>query len=276
MKLYDRTYETIRAYDSKSLIFYEPVTWGVLFNRFYFGTGFSRPPGNDPHSTVLSWHYYCWLLNFKDNPLVNGTYPELDKIACDKIQLEISYEAVKLDEVALGGGPSFLTEFGVCAFPIDRTDDESKLNTDECESILNANDKYLQSWTYWDSIFYYKNSKNKISELVNIFSRVYPVATNGIPLKLFFNTTTKDFLYTFKLNKTAIYQAALVPTEIFVPAHVYPSGFNVNVSSHLKWSYEKEENRVFILLADRELEKFYFNQNLKYLFDESKVLIYSN
>ena len=31
MKLYDRTYETIRKYDQKTLVFYEPVTWGKLF-----------------------------------------------------------------------------------------------------------------------------------------------------------------------------------------------------------------------------------------------------
>lgn len=31
LKLYDRTYETIRKYDKNTLIFYEPVTWGKLF-----------------------------------------------------------------------------------------------------------------------------------------------------------------------------------------------------------------------------------------------------
>lgn len=31
LKLYDRTYETIRKYDKNTLIFYEPVTWGDNF-----------------------------------------------------------------------------------------------------------------------------------------------------------------------------------------------------------------------------------------------------
>jgi endoglycosylceramidase len=256
MKLYDKTYETIRKHDSDGLIFYEPVTWGVLLKGYYFGTGFTRPPGSDPHTTVLSWHYYCWLLNFAQNPLTeNGTYPQFDRVACDNIQLEISYSAVKLDEIALGGGPSFQTEFGICAFPVNPSNDESQLNTDECESILNAADRYLQSWTYWDSIFYHKTKKNNkektIDELVNVFSRVYPQATNGMPLKLYFNTTTKYFFYSYMLNKSGSHDVAVVPTEIFVPQHVYyPFGFSVNVSSHLKWSFHSRENKIFVFLAD--------------------------
>ena len=112
LKFYDRTYETIRKYDQETLVFYEPVTWGVLFNRNYFGTGFTRPPGNDSARTVLSWHYYCWFINFTPNPLdKNGTYPTFDKVFCDQVQLVVSYEAVKLDMLALGGGPSFLSKF---------------------------------------------------------------------------------------------------------------------------------------------------------------------
>ena len=254
MKLYDQTYETIRKYDSSAIIFYEPVTWGVLY-KGYFGTGFSRPPANDPKTTALSWHYYCWLLNFVDNPLKNGTYPEFDKIACDKIQLEISFQAVKLDEAIVGGGPSFLTEFGVCAFPTDSTNAHSKLNTDECESVLDTTDKYFQSWTYWDSYFYYKDSKQTIEELVGIFSRVYPIATNGIPSKLYFNTTSKEFVFSYKLNVSTMHQiarATYVPTVIFVPSHVYPNGFSIDVSSHLKWLYNADESKVYVLLIKAE------------------------
>jgi len=263
MKLYDETYKTIRKYDKSSLIFYEPVTWGVLFKGYYFGTGFSRPPGNDAKTTVLSWHYYCWLLNFVSNPLKNGTYPEFDKIACDKVQLEVSFGAIKLDELTLGGSPSFLTEFGVCAFPTNEKDDESRLNTEECESVLDAADRYFQSWTYWDSIFYYKNSQAEISDLVDVFSRVYPMATNGVPQKMYFNTTSKEFLFSYNLNATTVYQAAYVPTEIFVPNHVYPNGFNVHVSIHLKWLYDATKNKLFILTINSELRNLILNKNYK-------------
>ena len=36
LKLYDRTYETIRKIDKKTLIFYEPVTWGKLNKMITF------------------------------------------------------------------------------------------------------------------------------------------------------------------------------------------------------------------------------------------------
>jgi len=111
LKLYDRTYDTIRKNDQDTLVFYEPVTWGVLFNGKYSGTGFSRPPGNDPKKTVFSWHYYCWFLNLTPNPLdKHGRYYWFDKVLCDNLQLKGSFEVVKSDMVALGGGPSFLSK----------------------------------------------------------------------------------------------------------------------------------------------------------------------
>lgn len=210
------------------------------------------------------------MLNFLSNPLENGTYPEFDKIACDKIQLEISFGVVKLDELKLDS-PSFLTEFGVCAYPTTPDIDESKLNTEECESVLDATDKYFQSWTYWDSFFYYRKSQQTIQELVNIFSRVYPVATNGFPIKMYFNTTSKDFFFSYKLNVTSIYQAAFVPTEIFIPAHVYPNGFNVNVSNHLKWLYDVKKSIMYILLI-KELS-IYLSENTHKNSFESTVFI---
>ena len=80
LRLYDRTWKTIRSHDPQALIFYEPVTWGVLLNENYFGSGFLRPPGNDKHKTVFTWHYYCWLLQFSKNPLINDTFTRFDKV----------------------------------------------------------------------------------------------------------------------------------------------------------------------------------------------------
>jgi hypothetical protein len=65
LPLYDRAYATIRKYDPETLVFYETVTWGVLSDGKYFGTGFNRPPANDLNKTVFSWHYYCWLLGLQ-------------------------------------------------------------------------------------------------------------------------------------------------------------------------------------------------------------------
>jgi hypothetical protein len=44
MPLYENTYDLIRKYDKKTLIFYEPVTWSLLSSENYIGTGFERAP----------------------------------------------------------------------------------------------------------------------------------------------------------------------------------------------------------------------------------------
>ena len=264
LPLYDKTYETIRRFDKETLIFYEPVTWGVLIDRNYFGTGFNRPPGNDSASTVLSWHYYCWLLQFNPNPLVNNTYPMFDKVMCDQVQIPASYESIRFDMIGLGGGPSFLTEFGVCAFSTYSNETHSVLNTEECQAILDANDKYLVSWTYWDSRFFDPETLAIIDEIVDAFSRVYPIATNGIPRSINFNSTSKEFKYEFRMNVTNLKQAKL-HTEIFVPPQVYPKGFYVELSVHLDWLYDKEKNRVLVFVADFILDKFYTHASFEFV-----------
>lgn len=241
---------------------------GVMLNRNYFGTGFNRPPGNDCTKTVLSWHYYCWFLNFKPNPLINGTYPKIDKILCDDVQLKISFEAAKLDMIQLGGGPSFLTEFGVCAFSVEDSK-TSRLNVDECRAVLDATDKYLQSWAYWDSRFYNYHTLEIIPELVDIFSRVYPMKTNGIPISLNFNSTSKNFSFLYHLNVTSLSQAKL-PTEIHIPPNVYPFGFNVKLSPFLTWSYDKGNTKIQVYLRDQ----FFIDENFL-IIQQAQISIYS-
>jgi endoglycosylceramidase len=62
LPFYDRIVEGIRQKDSKHLIFYEPVTWGMIFNGDILGSGFDHVPGGSDHmnSSVYSFHYYCW------------------------------------------------------------------------------------------------------------------------------------------------------------------------------------------------------------------------
>lgn len=247
-------------------MFYEPVTWGVLLNLNYFGTGFTRPPGNDPHRTALSWHYYCWLLQFAKNPLHNGTYPQFDRIFCDSIQLKACFDSVRFDALMLGGGPTFLTEFGVCAFPVDPDDERhSRYNTEECEHILDAADRYLQpGWTYWDSNFYDNVTLETRWEIVNVFSRVYPVAINGVPTMIYFNTTTKEFLFKFKMNVSSASQAK-IPTEISVPPQIYePYGFEVRLSPNLSWWFDKTSNKVLVILIEQVVERFYHDSHFSF------------
>jgi len=185
------------------------------------------------------------LTALDQNPLINGSYPEFDRVLCDNFQLFQSYDAVTSDMLRVGNGASFLTEFGVCAFTDPTSDDPEFLNTDECESVLNANDKYLVSWAYWDSDFY-ESTRKVNTKLVSIFSRVYPVVTNGIPQHLEFNTRSKLFTYKFTANA----HRPSSETVVFVPDHVYPQGFKISVSEHLKWSFDKEQSLLRIELND--------------------------
>lgn len=249
------------------------VIQGVLFDRNYFGTGFNRPPGHDANTTVLSWHYYCWLLQFVDNPLVNNTYPKFDKIVCDNILLTASFEAVRNDLMTLGNSASFLTEFGVCAYKLNETQSRVSgsdvlYNVDECKALLDANDHYLQSWAYWDSSFYDEDTLTVNDQLINLFSRVYPVATVGVPKSMHYNVTSREFHYVFDLDMQLPYQANL-KTEIFIPPHVYPDGFEVKISSHLTWSFDRSSNLLIIRLRNGRL-----NEGVEFK-RESKIAIKS-
>lgn len=220
-----------------------------MSNTTTFGTGFDHAPGHDPATTSLSWHYYCWVLNFDPNPIQNDTYPQFFRQVCDSWQLNLYFEIVEADLTRLGGGVSFLTEFGVCIFydPISK-----KINLDECKATMDAADRYLVSWTYWDSNFYNDHSEI-VYDIVNAFSRVYPTATNGVPLVLYYNSTTRFFSYSFNLNATTVNQASLA-TEIFVPMHLYPNGFNVTVSSNLNWFFDQDSSKLIVNLKTELLE----------------------
>ena len=53
-------------------------------------------------------------------------------------------------EVRRLGGSSFLTEFGICS----PDGDAASVSTVECDFVMQEADEYLQSWTYWDSLFF--------------------------------------------------------------------------------------------------------------------------
>lgn len=188
---------------------------------------------------------------------------------CDHVQLYDSFAAVDKDMKQIGNGASFLTEFGVCAFDDPTHENPNYLNTFECESILNMNDKYFTSWTYWDSNFYDDNLSKINEKLLNVFSRVYPIATNGIPESLFFNSTTKIFSYTFLTDAKDLKKSS-IPTEIFIPANVYPTGFRVILSDHLKSFFK--DGVLVIELADSI--KYNIQYNKQVFFAHSTVKLY--
>ena len=66
------------------------------------------------------------------------------------------------EEVSRLGGSSFLTEFGIC----DPNGDKQSIDTVECGFVMQEADEYLQSWTYWDSVFF-NDSLHGDSQLIS-------------------------------------------------------------------------------------------------------------
>ncbi|KAL3309116.1 hypothetical protein Ciccas_012338, partial [Cichlidogyrus casuarinus] len=88
LPIYDYLVNRIREVDTETLIFYEPVTWGVFTptTSSWFGTGFDRVPGTlqdkDAYKkSVLSYHYYCWILQTADP---SSLFPHWKRVVCDE------------------------------------------------------------------------------------------------------------------------------------------------------------------------------------------------
>ncbi|CAL8072924.1 unnamed protein product [Calicophoron daubneyi] len=222
LPVYDYLVRRIRMEDSETLIFYEPLTYGVFTPG---GTGFDRVPDALTDSlartkSVLSYHYYCW-------PIVEANLskpmPWWVKIACDKLLLPAVMRNTRKTIGRIGGG-RFLTEFGYCVPDGNPT----SINTMECAAVLSKADEEFQSWTYWDTKCL-DEFGNVVTAQVNAFSRVYPVATLGNPIKMHFDQETGDFFYSFLPVHKQNTNATII-AEIFVPKSVhYPDGYSVGV-----------------------------------------------
>ena len=221
LPLYDKLASAIDQVDNQTMIFYEPVTWGMILTGKTLGSGFSHVPGGDKmrERAVFSYHYYCWFAGSYDkNP-----FPAWLRALCDHLFFPHVIESVAKDTSATGGG-MFLTEFGLCNANAPKNSTEYQ----ECLSVLSTTDMAGLSWTYWDSEFYLSNGSVN-TENVKLFSRPYPMALEGQLLLSQFDSASKVYTLNYlpKENST---------TYIYVPAIHYPNGFNVTIPSDCKSS----------------------------------------
>ena len=81
--------------------------------------------------------------------------------------------------------------------------------------------------------------------MVSVFSRPYPKATAGLPKKLTYDSTLKEFYYEFQINSALSND---YPTEIFVPPMTYPnSQFDIEMSDSLSWEFSLDDpNMIFV------------------------------
>eukprot|EP00058_Branchiostoma_floridae_P015168 XP_002600656.1 hypothetical protein BRAFLDRAFT_102437 [Branchiostoma floridae] len=241
--LHDRVSLAIRTVDEETLIFYEPVTWGYIFSEDgVFGSGYEHVPGGKAfqNRSVFSYHYYCSLYHG------GQPYPEYERVACDQIVGPKLFSAVQEDLKMLGGG-AFLTEFGTCS---PNTSQPDLSDTVECGFVLREADRFLQSWTYWDTFkgtgAFWDRSGRAIPERISMFVRTYARAVAGVPTAMTFDVVTRRFHLTFDPDPSI-----KEPTEIFVPRIHYEKGYTVMASSELKCDVD-EKHRSFLYVTLKE------------------------
>eukprot|EP00698_Gefionella_okellyi_P018721 TRINITY_DN564_c0_g1_i1.p1 TRINITY_DN564_c0_g1~~TRINITY_DN564_c0_g1_i1.p1 ORF type:complete len:499 (-),score=61.65 TRINITY_DN564_c0_g1_i1:98-1594(-) len=228
MPMYDVVAAAIRAFDGKHLVFYEPVTWGMVFNNEVAGTGFESVPGGKQYaaSSVLSFHYYCWIM---------GT-TFFEHGACDAAFGPQVFDAIDEDLSRIGGS-AMLTEFGA------DTCHPQKGNNTECQAVMSLCDDHFTSWIHWEA-----DGDNPLVDrqmlstkwhdaptfLAQGFSRPYARAIAGTPISMSFQFASPRLTFQLCYQLTVSAVALEQTTEIYVNfAYYYPLGANVQTNSRV-------------------------------------------
>ncbi|XP_067933424.1 endoglycoceramidase-like [Watersipora subatra] len=216
MPMYDKIVPFIRAVDKESLIFYEPVTWGMIFHGRELGSGFTHVPGGDDYRnvSVFSLHYYCWFAGVDDpNP-----FPFWMRELCDRIFFPDVLSTVHKD-ISDTGGACFLTEFGQCQATAPKNSTEYQ----ECLNVLKSAEGAMLSWTYWDSVFFQPDGST-IGDTVSLFSRPYAMVIAGQPTSTSYDRHSGEFSLSYKPAEDLSQR-----TLIYASRVQYPKGFTVSV-----------------------------------------------
>ena len=81
---YEAVSRAIREEDDATVIFFEPVTWGMIWSNRLLGSGFTTVPGGAAYAnrSAFSFHYYCRLFSPQNR---SEPYPVPKKWECDRI-----------------------------------------------------------------------------------------------------------------------------------------------------------------------------------------------
>ena len=210
---YDTVAAAIRKHDDRHILFYEPVTWGMVFSGNASGSGFDHVPGGDTYRnrSAYSYHYYChdYVTDMPERPVVR-------KVVCDDGIAPEIYRSVQADLNRIGGA-AMQTEGMQC--------NNGDKNHSECVDNRNELDQRLFSWIDWN--FGLDDGTPGAEQQATRWARTYAHAVAGAPLNMSYDPHTKAFDFCFRME--AVIQA---PTEIFASTkYVYPQGFVVSTST---------------------------------------------
>jgi endoglycosylceramidase len=243
---YDVVADAIRSVDNTTMIFFEPVTWGMIHDspktiQKLISSGFDHVPGGDEYGdrSVFSFHYYCFFAKNGDGT----TYPSMEKKACDEFLGPAVFDAVDETAKRLGSG-SMMTEFGGSFFSPDSNTPNGR-STEEFNWLMDEADRRLQSWTFWDIAHYYNYpeptpgcSDGLDCPGVKMLSRPYAQATAGTPTLMRFDTSSSVFAFSFDADASIT-----APTEIFLPPHSYPEGYSIEIEAANSAAWDVCEDR---------------------------------
>jgi endoglycosylceramidase len=208
---------SVLAADPHHLVFYEAPVLTDFGAPETVGIAEPLPFGR----LVLSFHDYAGVPGGNSFACTQPTCPIQEQHTMSLFSSERA--ATRTNQP---GGPAWLlSEFGAERYVPD------------IANVVNLSDRNLLSWTYWAAFQLHDPTggpdEGLLDELTRrpdrpraaVLSRVYPLATAGLPLTQSFDATTGAFAFTYRAD-----HAVHAPTEIIVPvAYHYPHGYNVSV-----------------------------------------------
>lgn len=216
-RMHDAVAARIRQHDRRHLVFYEPVTWGMIFDEEaggVIGSGFEHVPGGAQFAnrSVFSFHYYC-------KSFAPSGKPRMQKILCDDAIAPLIFAAVAQETARLGGA-AMMTEGLSCDY-----DDPG--SAAECVSVLARLDAHLLSWT--DYALSQGSTWSPSASTREGWARTHARAVAGRPINMTFDASSKDFEFCYVPDP-----AVRAPTEIFASVrYSYSCGRVVSATSNL-------------------------------------------
>ena len=207
----DNAVAGIRAADPGHLVFLE----GNVISNSGPPSHLGDTPVTDPE-VGFSWHDYC------GSGAVLGTNNGPD---CSTEE-QYTFDNAESTDRQLGAG-FLMSEFG-------SSDDIGDLTR-----MTSLADEHLVGWTYWaykawsdptgnpahEGLFANDGDLSTLKQAkADVLIRPYPQAVAGVPESLAFDPTTHVLTFSY------LARPAGGPTEIFIPARHYPTGYQVTVS----------------------------------------------